>query len=370
MQRIEGLPVQNQRVFVRLDLEGVQTKAAIERRILPVLDMLLLRQATVILAGHDASGASFAELANSISALVSKPVQLLEPKDLKSRVQTGGIHLVENLHKYEGEQKNDAAFAELLGAAVDLYVSDCPAAIGSKLASILRLPQAKPAAAGPALFAALTSLQQIQSGKHRPTVMILGGVDLGKKAEMFGKLLRVSNSALVCGSVGLTFLKARLVGVGSSIVEPQHEVTAFQLQERSELEQTQFVVPQDHVIAERFTRDAKTKTVKDIPDRWMALDIGPKTIAAFEKHIKGARSILWYGTAGAIEVPQFQAGTQALLKAASKSQAHIAFIGRDTCRLAEELAFQNASFLPASEPALEILSGKNPAGLQILQKEI
>lgn len=370
MQRIEGLTVQNQRVFVRLDLEGVQSEAAIKRRILPVLDMLLLRQATVILAGHDSSGASFAELAKSISAAVSKPVALVEPKDLKSRVQTGGVYLVENLYKFDGEQKNESAFAELLAGVTDLYVSDCPAAIGSKLASVIRVPQSKPAAAGPALFAALTSLKQIQSGKHRPTVLVLGGVDLGKKAEMFGKLLRVSNSALVCGSVGLTFLKARLVSVGSSIVEPQHEVTAFQLQEKSELEQTQFLVPLDHVIAERFTRDAKTKTVKDIPDRWMALDIGPKTIAAFEKHIRGAKSILWYGTAGAIEVPAFQSGTSALLKAASKSQAHIAFIGRDTCRMAEEISFQNASFWPASEPALEILSGKNPAGMQILQKEI
>jgi phosphoglycerate kinase len=200
--------------------------------------------------------------------------------------------------------------------------------------------------------------------------MILGGVDLGKKAEMFGRLLRVTDQALVCGSVGLTFLKARLVAVGSSIVEPQQEVTAFQLQEKSELEQTVFAGPMDHVIAERFTRDAKTKTVKDIPDRWMALDIGPKTISSFEKYIKSAKSILWYGTAGAIEVPAFQTGTVALLKAASKSQAHITFIGRDTCRMAEDFSFQNASFLPASEPALEILSGKIPAGLQILQKEI
>lgn len=370
MQRIEALTVQNQRVFVRLDLEGVQTEASIKRRILPVLDMLLLRQATVILAGHDASGISFAELAASVSKVVGKPVVLVEPKELKTRVQPGGIFLIENLHKYEGELKNDAAFAELLAASMDIYVSDCPAAIGSKFASILRLAQSGPSAAGPALFAALTSLQQIQSGKHRPTCMILGGVDLGKKAEMFGKLLRVTDQALVCGSVGLTFLKARLIAVGTSIVEPQQEVTAFQLQEKSELEQTLFAGPVDHVIAERFTRDAKTKTVKDIPDRWMALDIGPKTVSAFEKHIKNAKSILWYGTAGAVEVPAFQTGTLALLKAASKSSAHILFIGRDTCRMAEDFAFKNASFLPASEPALEILSGKIPAGLQILQKEI
>lgn len=370
MQRIEGLPVQNQRVFVRLDLEGVQSEGVIKRRILPVLDMLLLRQATVILAGHDASGISFADLAASLSKIVARSVTLVEPKDLKARVQQGGIYLIENLSKFEGEAKNEAAFAELIAGCIDIYVSDCPAAIGSKFATILRLAQGRPSAAGPSLFSALTSLQQIQSGKHRPTVMLLGGVDLGKKAEMFGRLLRVCDSALVCGSVGLTFLKARLIAVGSSIVEPQQEVTAFQLQEKSELEQTQFAAPIDHVIAERFTRDARGKTVKDIPDRWMALDIGPKTISLFEKHLKGAKSILWYGTAGAVEVPAFQTGTTALLKAASKSQAHIAFIGRDTCRMAEEFTFQNASFLPASEPALEILSGKIPAGLQILQKEI
>lgn len=368
MQRIEGLTVQNQRVFVRLDLDG-GTEAA-KRRIQPVLELLLLRQATVILAGHDAAGETFGELAASLTKTISKPVALIEPKDLKSKVAQGGVYLVENLARYEGETRNDAQFAELLAAGCDLYVSDCPGAISSRFASILRLPAMKPSAAGPGLFSALSSVRAVQGGKQRPALLIMGGVDLAKKAEMFAKLLRVSDNAVVCGSIGLTFLKARLVPVGSSIVEQAQEVTAFQLQERSELEQTRFLSPQDHVIAERFTRDAKSKTVKDIPDRWMALDIGPKTIASVEKLIKAAKTIVWYGTAGAVEVPAFQAGTSALMKAASKSQASITFIGKDTCRLAEEHSFANASFLPSSEPALELFSGRIPAGLQILEKEV
>jgi len=370
------MAVQNQRVFVRADLDGLMEEGRLEirlKRVVPVIDFLLQKKATIILAGHDAPNIGFRPIADALSKTLARSVAFTEVAQLKETVAhapPGSIVMLENLLKHDGEAKCDAAFADLLAAVTDIYVSEAFGALTRPYASILKLPKHKPVASGPLLNDTLVCLQQIASGKQKPLTLLLAGNDLSKKAELLSKLLRVSSTALVAGSIAYTFMKSRLVSVGNSIVDVQQEVAAFQLQEKAELEQTEFFLPTDHFIAERFSRDAKPKVVREIPERWMGLDIGPKTISQFEKSIKASSSVICYGTVGAIEIPAFAAGTKALMKALSKTRATIVFIGEDTVRCAEEFSFHNAVFIHQSEPAIAVLSGKQPPGLEILQKEI
>ena len=375
MQRIETLSVSNQKVFVRADLSGLGDPPSGKAlsRILPVVEILLGKQAGVVLAGHDSNQNTFAPLADAIGKSLGRPVHLVEPGDMKQRWSTlkaGQVILLENLSKYDGETKGENAFAEQIGGGADLYVSDCFAALALPYASITKLTKNKTIAAGPGLHSILLSLQEINSQKNKPLVSFLGGNDFAKKVDFMPRMLRLSQTALIAGSIAYTFLKSRLVPVGNSIVDNGLEVTAFQLQEKAKLEQTQFILPVDHMIGERFSRDAKAKASRDLPDRWMGLDIGPKTIASFEKALKGAGSILWYGTAGAVELPAFQTGTKSLMKFASKLKAPITFLGEDTVRMADEFTFASATMIPGSESAIQVLLGKNPPGLALLQKEI
>lgn len=376
MQRIENLDAQDRRVFVRADLAGLLEEGRTETRlarILPVLEFLLHKRAIVILAGHDNPQRSFQPLAEPLAKSLGRTVTFTELPKLKETVGNavpGQVVLMENLLKYDGEAKNENAFAEQLWAVTDIYVSDCFGALAQSYASIVRHPKNKPAAIGPRLHDILTTLGQIQTGKNKPFNLILGGNDFSKKADMIAKLLRPASSALIGGSLAYTFMKSRLMNVGNSIVDTQNEVAAFQLQEKAELEQTDFVLPIDHIAAERFSKDAKSKSTRDIPERWMGLDIGPKTVAHFEKILKGSGSVIWYGPLGAVDFPAFAAGSKAIMKVLSKLKAPMALIGNDTVRLAEDFTFENAVLIPDGPAAATMLSGKQLPGLDILQKEV
>ncbi|MCE9598828.1 MAG: phosphoglycerate kinase [Spirochaetia bacterium] len=376
MQRIENLGVEDSRVFVRADLAGFLEEGKMEvriSRILPVLDFLIQKRSIVILARHDSPRNGFLPIADQLSKSLGQKVIFTELAGLKDAVASatpGQVVLIENLLKYEGEAKNEHAFAEQLWAVTDIYVSDSFGALAQSYASILRHPRNKPVAIGPRLHDILTTLQHIQTGKAKPFNLILGGNDFSKKADMIAKLLRPASSALIGGSLAYTFMKSRLMNVGNSIVDVQNEVAAFQLQEKAELEQTDFLLPVDHIAAERFSKDAKNKSTRDIPDRWMGLDIGPKTVALFEKVLKGSGSVLWYGPLGAVDFPAFSGGSRAVMKILSKVKAPIVLLGNDTVRLGEEFTFENAVLIPDGPVASAYLSGKHLPGMDILQKEV
>lgn len=376
MQRIENLSVEDRRVFIRADLAGFTEEGRMDAaisRLLPVLDFVLQKRSIAILAGHDNPQRSFQTIVEPLARALGRAVVFTELPKLKETVNdavAGQVVLVENLLKYDGESKNENAFAEQLWAVTDIYVSDCFGALANSYASILRHPKNKPVAIGPRLHDILTTIQQIGTGRAKPLNLIIGGNDFSKKADMIAKLLRPASNALIGGSLAYTFMKSRLMNVGNSIVDMQHEVAAFQLQERAELEQTAFSLPIDHIAAERFSKDAKSKSTRDIPERWMGLDIGPKTVSHFEKILKGSGSVIWYGPLGAVDFPAFASGSRAIMKVLSKLKVPLVLLGSDTVRLAEEFTFENAILIPEGAVAATYLSGKQLAGLEILQKEV
>jgi len=186
------------------------------------------------------------------------------------------------------------------------------------------------------------------------------------------QLLDRTDQVLVGGALSYTFLKSLALPVGASFVEKELEVNAFQTTERANLNETELMLPVDHVAAEQFSKDSKVKGVASngIPDRWMALDIGSKTISKFDKVIKKAGSVFWYGPMGAIEIEKFRKGSQAIAQALAKTRAHTVAAGTDTLKCIYEAKVQDkfSHLSVASETTLAYLMGETLPGITALRE--
>lgn len=381
LPRLENAQVNNRRALVRADFElalnaagQVQFPAALHA-LKPTVELLRTRGASITLISHggapeDATSArqSFAPLVEPLAGILGMPVRLA---DLASAdAQPGEITLVENLLQHDGERTAGAAFAKQLAGKGDLYVNDAFGASRHALASIVKLPELLPSCAGVALYREEDALQQLLNRDRRPLVVIVGGVRLANKMKFLLKLMEKIQTVLVGGGAAFTFLKSRAVPVGASFVERELEVPAFQMIERAELAETEFVLPVDFIAADQLSRDAKTKSVaaNGVPDRWIGLDIGGKTVSRFEKEIKGAGALFWYGPLGAIEIEKFSKGNRAIAQAAAKSKAFRVAAGADAINALYEygLADRFDHLCISSAAALERLSGVRLPGLVAL----
>jgi phosphoglycerate kinase len=380
LPRLENAQVTDRQVLVRtdftaaLDSAGQVTAGSLLEFLKPTLELLLNRGASVVIAAHSGqpgAAPSLEHVAPALSELLGMEVQFIRalPGEAGHRF-AGRVTLLENLLTHSGEIKGDKNFAKTLAGLADLYVNDSFGTCRHAYASIIHLPALLPSFTGLHLFKEKESLEALLSRNNKPFVLILGGVRLEQKLKLALRLLEKIDTILVGGGLAYTFLKSRAVPVGSSFVEKELEVPAFQMIEKAELSETEMVLPLDHVVAEQFSRDSKSKTVAQNarPERWMGLDIGPKTSARFEKALKKAGCVLWYGPMGAIEIDKFSKGTQAIAAALAKSKAHTVAAGVDTVRAvhATGLADRFAHLSADSATAVEFLLTGTLPGLTAL----
>ncbi|MCR9142046.1 MAG: phosphoglycerate kinase [bacterium] len=385
LPRLENARVTDQHVLVRTDFTAAVDPAtgqvateSLLGFLKPTLELLLNRSAKVIIAPHcgeAGSAPSLEQVAPALSKLLGVDVNFapkLPPDSSQSSQRFGDrVTLLENLLLQPGESAGDKAFAKQLAGFADLYVNDSFSACRHEYASVLHLPGLLPSYAGLHLFKEMESLEALLNRNNKPLVLILGGVRLEQKLKLALRFMEKIDTILVGGGLAYTFLKSRAIPVGSSFVEKELEVPAFQMIEKAELSETEFVLPLDHVTAEQFSKDSKTKNVNQtsIPERWFALDIGGKTVSRFEKAIKKAGCVFWYGPLGAIEMEKFGKGTRSVAAALAKSKAHTVATGVDTVRSihAAGLADKFAHLSPDSGTALEFLMTGSLPGLKALE---
>lgn len=390
LPRLENAQLNEKRVLLRVDLDDSFDPATGRvdevkiRSFSPTIEWLLSRGASVLLAGHSGKSASgapgFRELAPEIGKILGHEVGFIEnpaepaAQERARGIRSGQILMLENLFRFEGEIKGSKEFAKQLASLADLFVNDSLESCLFSFASITGVPALLPSYAGLSFYKNLEALQYMVSRPERPFVVILGGVNLEKKIRLLQKLLGNPNSRidtiLLGGGIAYTFMKSRAIPVGNSFVEGNREVEAFQVIEKSELIECETLLPMDHVVAEEYSRDARTRVVKqnEIPNRWIGMDIGPKTVARTEKVLKKAATIFWYGPLGVVELDPFRKGTAAVGKAVARSRARTVVAGRDTVRFLQsnDLA-GGAHTVTGSDVMLEVLMGNQLPGVEALK---
>ena len=200
---------------------------------------------------------------------------------------------------------------------------------------------------------------------ERPCVAILGGAKVSDKIEVIANLAKVVDKVLIGGAMAYTFLKSQGHAVGKSLVEDDKLALAARLL-------TEFgdklVLPVDHVVAAELKEGAEHRTVTEVPDGTMGLDIGPATIAAYAAIIAGAKTIIWNGPMGVFEKPPFDTGTMAIARAVADSGA-TSIVGGGDSEKAVKSAGVTAKITHVSTgggASLEFLSGLELPGVAAL----
>ena len=382
---VTDFDVKGKKVLVRVDFNVPlkDGKVADDTRIkaaLPTITYLLENGAAVILCSHLGRPKgepdpqfSLKPVAEYLGGLISAPVKFAEDcigpvaDAAAAELKPGEVLVLENTRFHAGEKKNDPEMAKALASLAELYVDDAFGSSHRAHASTAGVADYLPAAAGFLLEKEIQYLGNTIADPKRPFVAILGGAKVSDKIGVIENLLDKADSILIGGGMANTFFKAQGYDMGDSLVEEEALETAKMLLAKAG---DKLVLPQDVVIADDFSAEAHVKTMDlgDVPAGWRILDIGPKTVAAFDAIISKAGTVVWNGPMGVFEFDKFAKGTFAIADALAKSDAISIVGGGDSASAIKKsgLADQITHISTGGGASLEMLEGKVLPGLAAL----
>jgi phosphoglycerate kinase len=399
---IRDLDLAHKHVFMRVDFNVPLSEDGSEitddtriRETLPTIEYAVRHKAKLILASHLGRPKGKVNLKYSLRPVVDRLRTLLDhrlgettnvafapdcvgdiAKELARQLESGQVLLLENLRFHSEEEANDPEFAKKLASLCELYVNDAFGSAHRAHASTEGITHfVKQSAAGLLMEKELTYLGKALEDPAKPFVAILGGAKVSDKIEVIDNLLGKVDALLIGGGMAYTFLKAKGQEVGRSLLEADKIDVAKEALAKAKARGVRFLLPVDHVLADKFAADAQTKIFEGdgpFPADWMALDIGPKTVALFEKEVDGAATIVWNGPMGVFEMPAFAKGTTAIAKAVAENKSAISIIGGgDSVAAVKQagVADQIKHISTGGGASLEFLEGKKLPGVEALTEK-
>jgi len=385
---VRDIDVRGKRVFVRVDFNVPLDHGRItdDQRIkaaLPTIRYLLDHGAMVILASHlgrpkgPDDSLRMDPVAERLGELLQRPVKKLDDcvgpvvEDQIFSMHPGDVVVLENLRFHRDEEANEPVFAHALARLADVYVNDAFGTAHRAHASTVGITQYLPSVAGLLMERELTYLGKVLEHPAKPLVVILGGKKVEDKIGVIRNLLRLATTMLIGGGMCYTFLKAQGAAIGASLLEAEKLDLAGDLLREAERRGVAMVLPVDVVAAQKVEAGAPTRVVdaRAIPDGWIGVDIGPRTVAAMSAPIAGAATILWNGPMGVFEIPEFAGGTRAIAKAVAESRGESIVGGGDTAAAVEQFGFADkiTHVSTGGGASLEFMEGKTLPGVAALQ---
>ncbi len=389
-QTIDDVKLRGKRVIIRADFnvpldESLQiTDDTRIRSTLPTINRVVDEGAMVILCSHlgRPKGAfdprySLAPVAKRLSRLLGKEVifapDCIGPavEKLVAKMNPGDVLLLENLRFHPGEEQNDDAFAKALAALGDVFVNDAFGAAHRAHASTVGITKfIKASAAGALLKKEIEYLEGAVANPVRPFVAILGGAKVSGKIGVIENLGKRVDKVIIGGGMAFTFLKAKGMEIGNSLVEKDMLDFARGIEEHALSRGVKFYLPVDCVVAASREPGAETKIVpvQEIPKGWYGLDIGPASVKLFSEAVQDAKTILWNGPMGMFEIDAFARGTLSIAHAVANAYA-LTIVGGGETAMAVHRAGESDSISFISTgggAALELLEGKQLPGLVAL----
>jgi phosphoglycerate kinase len=388
---IRDVDVAGRRVFVRADLnvpleDGRITDDSRIRASLPTIVNLLERGASVILASHlgrpkgkVVDPLRLRPVAERLSQLLGRPVRMtgdaLGPgvQVAVDKLRPGDLLLLENLRFHAAEEANDAGFAESLASLADLYVNDAFGAAHRAHASTEGITHHLPAVAGLLMEREVDSLTRLLHRPARPFHAVIGGAKVSGKLEVLSALVARCQAVLVGGGMANTFLAARGIALGKSLVESDQLDNARRIVEEARRKRARLMLPTDAVLAPQIHHRAKTRVVPidEVAKDQMVVDIGPATVKAYTEHLGKAKTVFWNGPMGVAEMPQMAEGTNAIAKfLARRARAGVVVVvgGGDSVAAVERLGLTDrmTHVSTGGGASLEFLEGKTLPGVAAL----
>ena len=388
---VKDIDVNNKKVLVRCDfnvpIDSETGKITDNRRIraaLSTIQYLLDHNAKVILCSHLGRPKgefnlkySLKPVAEELSKLLNKDVKLAKDvigesaKELTSNMKEGDIVLLENVRFHKEEEQNDPEYSKALASMAEIYVNDAFGTAHRAHSSTTGVADYLPAVSGFLIEKELEFLGGALENPKHPFVAILGGAKVSDKIGVIENLLDKVDTLIIGGGMAYTFYKAQGHHIGTSICEEDKLDLAKSILEKAQEKGVKLLLPVDNHVSSEYSNNGEEKMVDstEIPDGFMGLDIGPKTIEKFEEAVKDAKTVVWNGPLGVCEFDKFATGTKAVATMLSKIEATTIIGGGDSAAAIEKLGLADkmTHISTGGGASLEFLEGKTLPGIACLQ---
>ena len=388
---VRDVELKEKRVICRCDFnvpmkEGAITDDTRIRAALPTIQYMLEEGASVILMSHlgrpkgkPNHDFTLEPVAKRLEELLGRPVQFAPSdtvvddgvREKAAALRPGDVMLLENVRYRAEEEKNDPGFSKELADLADLFVNDAFGTAHRAHSSTAGIADFLPAVSGFLIEKELQFLGEAVDDPKRPFVAILGGSKVSDKIGVIENLIEKADTILIGGGMAYTFIKAAGCGIGTSLCEEDKLELANELRAKAEAKGVKLLIPSDSKLGDKFAADCETQFADStaMPDGWMGMDIGPKTIEAYTKAIAEAGTVVWNGPMGVFEFPAFEDGTKAVAKAMAESGAVTVVGGGDSAAAVKQFGFEEGMthISTGGGASLEFLEGKVLPGVACLQ---
>lgn len=382
--------VDNKKVLVRvdfnvpLDSEGNITDDNRIAEALPTIKYLIKNGAKVILMSHLGRPKGSVKddmrldpVASHLGRLLGKPVRKLDDcvgpvveKEVKL-MNAGDVVLLENLRFHKEETENDPGFAKKLASLGDLFVNDAFGTSHRAHASTEGVTHFLQSVSGFLVQKEIDYFEKITVSPEHPFALVLGGAKVADKIPVIENMLSKVDLILIGGAMAYTFLKHAGKDIGASRYEEEMSATVASLTEKAKTMNVPIFLPEDHIICDNPEDPEKVRTTEgpDIPEGFIAVDIGPKTIEKFTERLLNAKTIVWNGPMGIFERDEFSIGTGEIARAIAESSAVSVVGGGDSAAAAKKFGLEDkmSHISTGGGASLEYLEGKILPGIAALE---
>lgn len=384
---VEDIEVTNKRVLVRCDfnvpLDKETGEITSDKRIvesLKTIKYLIEHNAKVILCSHigkTGQNKSLEKVAIRLGELLNKNVTFIkdifsdEAKSIIENMQEKDVVLLENTRIFEEEEKNDPEFAKKLSSFAEIFVNDAFGSAHRAHASTEGVTHYLPSVCGFLIKKEIDALDGGINNPKRPLLAIVGGSKVSSKIDVLNSLLDKVDTLLIGGAMTYTFIKAQGGRIGNSLCEDDKLQVAADILNKGLEKEVRILLPVDNIVAKEINENEETLVTNsnEVPDGYMGLDIGPKTIELFKQEIEVANTIVWNGPVGVFEVDKFATGTKEIAEAMANSNAVTIIGGGDSAAAVEKFEFEDkmSHVSTGGGASLEFMEGKKLPGIEALE---
>lgn len=389
---VDSLKLAGKRAFIRVDFNVPVRGGKVEddSRITAALSTIrkvLASGGSAVLASHlgrpkgkPDPAFSLAPVAARLSEFLDAEVPLVseiighKAESIVRSLHPGKAVMLENIRFHPGETKNDEKFASALASLGDVYINDafgsCHRAHASVAGVAMRFSRENKAA-GDLLIKEINAFSKLLDKPEHPFAAILGGAKVSDKIGVLKNILNKVDSLLIGGGMAYSFLAAKGVSVGNSLLSEENVKLAGEILSAAQKSNTEIILPCDHILASELAEGVETRTTEgeSVPDGWMALDIGPKTRELFASAASRAKTIVWNGPLGVFENRAFAEGTFHMARAVAASAGFTVVGGGDVVSALRQsgCAGSVGHVSTGGGAFLELLEGKKLPGIECLE---
>ncbi len=390
----KNLNLKGKKVLLRVDLNvpmknGAITEISRIEKIIPTINLLLEKQAKIIIISHIGrpkgkviKEMSLKPISEKLSTLLNREVLFNE--DLISentaleinKISNGSIIMLENIRFNEGEELNDSKFSKKISDLGDVYINDAFSCSHRSHSSVEGITKYIPSYFGLQITEEISALKKITAEIEKPVSLIIGGSKISTKIKIINNLIKKFNNIVIVGGMANTMLKHTGTNIGKSICEYECGPLIKEIIENSKKYNCEITIPTDVIVSKSLDGIGKEKNINQIEENEMILDIGTKTISSIETIINNSKTILWNGPAGYFENPNFQNGTKKILKLISKKTKNdkifsVAGGGETVAAINKFKKFDSFTFVSTAGGAfLEYLEGKTLPAIKAINQNV